>query len=478
MLIPFPKGRCLFNSAGEFFGGTRVRGLNDAQTAVARLILQGGFDLHDIARRFRSAWAQDPDRALQMIRYFAESCGEFLVGEWTAPADVDIVLVDRGWQGVYQHAIDLWQLLSRDYRAVLIAPNEPPYGFDPALEPFLVTPRRLGGEEGSILEFASLARTLMLKLRPRLGFLSHRALLAYFFDIAPVVPLICHGDRHFEMQIAAGRHMNPSTPLEPIATLQDILFGDGASTRDYHLTAAIASYHTSLHAKELWMYTEDERAFCASSVPELSEKTRVVLPMVDADTISAAEGDGQEPVILFTTTNLGRQVGIKGLTPLVQVFGDLPPSSRLRIVLNDLGDVPAELRAFGPRLELLERVPKSQMASIYRTSRVYCRLSKEESSPVSVMEAMAAGLPVMVSPLIARNIPLIQHGINGFVIDPDDLDAVSRHLRFILENPGVRARMGRSAREAVLPHSYQSRRWMFDAYLGAPAPEAAFSSHG
>lgn len=81
---------------------------------------------------------------------------------------------------------------------------------------------------------------------------------------------------------------------------------------------------------------------------------------------------------------------------------------------------------------------------------VFAFLSRREGFGTVTVEAMACGLPVLVSPLdgIAREI--LADGREGLVADaPDDPEAVAAALRELLDDPGRRARLGAAAREAA-----------------------------
>jgi glycosyltransferase involved in cell wall biosynthesis len=69
-------------------------------------------------------------------------------------------------------------------------------------------------------------------------------------------------------------------------------------------------------------------------------------------------------------------------------------------------------------------------------------------SPLKIFEYMAAGLPV-VAPALPRIGKLVEHGREGLLYDPADPRALDRTL-VALADPGVRARLGRAARERVV----------------------------
>lgn len=63
--------------------------------------------------------------------------------------------------------------------------------------------------------------------------------------------------------------------------------------------------------------------------------------------------------------------------------------------------------------------------------------------------ATACALPVLVSKYIGATVDLVVDGENGFVIDPDGLSGIARHIETMLWDQEGAAAMGRRALETV-----------------------------
>jgi glycosyltransferase involved in cell wall biosynthesis len=77
--------------------------------------------------------------------------------------------------------------------------------------------------------------------------------------------------------------------------------------------------------------------------------------------------------------------------------------------------------------------------------------SHAEGLPVSMLEAMAAGLPVIVTPV--GGIPeAIQDGRNGLLAQPRNPEELAAAIRRLLTDEGLRSRLGQRARQTVREH--------------------------
>jgi glycosyltransferase involved in cell wall biosynthesis len=152
-----------------------------------------------------------------------------------------------------------------------------------------------------------------------------------------------------------------------------------------------------------------------------------------------------------------------------RLHADLP-ALRFRIAGN--GPLEAEVRArvdaspARASIELLGHCPDA--AAVLRELDVLVVPSRHDGRPNAVMEASAAGVPVLGAPVGA--IPeLIEEGRNGHVVAATATDRVRDLLAGWLRDPATLARMRASAR-AIAVERFGDRR-MFDLY------EAVFRAH-
>jgi glycosyltransferase involved in cell wall biosynthesis len=75
--------------------------------------------------------------------------------------------------------------------------------------------------------------------------------------------------------------------------------------------------------------------------------------------------------------------------------------------------------------------------------------SRAEGLPNAVLEYMSARLPVIVSQ-VGGNAELVQDGITGLLVPPEDAASLSEALLRLLREPGLAERLAQSAREFIV----------------------------
>lgn len=105
--------------------------------------------------------------------------------------------------------------------------------------------------------------------------------------------------------------------------------------------------------------------------------------------------------------------------------------------------------AVQPWCTLVGRVGRAELRGELSRARALVHFSFEENCPMAVLEAMAAGVPVIATKIGA--IPdWMRHGENGLVVEPGDEEGLNRAMRFILENPDRAEEIGAAGRSTAL----------------------------
>lgn len=145
----------------------------------------------------------------------------------------------------------------------------------------------------------------------------------------------------------------------------------------------------------------------------------------------------------------------KDLPTFVRAMGRvLPrhPGARALIVGQPIPlepDVPGEVEAEIERQGLEGRVAvtgfRADVPAILDRLAVFCLTSEREGMPNVVLEAMAAGLPVVATRV--GGVPeLVREGRNGFLVERGDDEALARHVDRLLADPGLASELGENGR--------------------------------
>jgi glycosyltransferase involved in cell wall biosynthesis len=103
------------------------------------------------------------------------------------------------------------------------------------------------------------------------------------------------------------------------------------------------------------------------------------------------------------------------------------------------------------RVEIPGWVDASTVASILAAADIFVLPSHNEGLPVSILEAMSAGLPVVTTPVGA--IPeLVLADETGLLVPPGSPSALAAALAALVENPALRLKFGQAARLRIERH--------------------------
>jgi glycosyltransferase involved in cell wall biosynthesis len=91
-------------------------------------------------------------------------------------------------------------------------------------------------------------------------------------------------------------------------------------------------------------------------------------------------------------------------------------------------------------------VPDDKVPKIYRRSDVFVLPSLEEGSALVVYEAMASGLPCIVTPECGS---IITDGEEGLIIESKNIEQIEKAIQYFIDNPTEIKRMGEKARHKV-----------------------------
>ncbi|MFH1513418.1 MAG: glycosyltransferase family 4 protein [Bacillota bacterium] len=122
------------------------------------------------------------------------------------------------------------------------------------------------------------------------------------------------------------------------------------------------------------------------------------------------------------------------------------------LVFCGVGQQEAMLRQLAEECRVAERVRflgfRKDIPALLSAADIFLFPSLHEGLPVSLMEAMAAGLPCVISN-VRGNTDLIRDGEGGFLYEPDDIAGFAEGLRVLIANKDLREQFGERNRAEV-----------------------------
>jgi len=140
-------------------------------------------------------------------------------------------------------------------------------------------------------------------------------------------------------------------------------------------------------------------------------------------------------------TLIGSLANLKDLSWNLQLVGDGPGKDRAERLVNQLG--------------LADRVVFpgvcTDTISILADCQVFILSSLREGFPLSILEAMRTGLPVVATAVGGVGEAVVE-GKTGFLVPPGEVNELQKKLEVLIRDPQLRKEMGRAGRERYLEH--------------------------
>ena len=160
---------------------------------------------------------------------------------------------------------------------------------------------------------------------------------------------------------------------------------------------------------------------------------------------------------------VARLIERKGQHHLLRAFAELRKTSTslLQLLLVGTGDAHRALLSLAEELGVVKDVtfagfvPREDMPAVYRKADIFVLPSAHEGMSIALLEAMASGLPVIVTDT-GGTTELVTCGRNGEIVPWGDTRALSKALRTMINDRSMREAMGVENRERVLPFGWRA----------------------
>jgi glycosyltransferase involved in cell wall biosynthesis len=163
------------------------------------------------------------------------------------------------------------------------------------------------------------------------------------------------------------------------------------------------------------------------------------------DNLDRADLSPDHPPVI---TMVARFCEPKDQSTLLRAFANIPAGPRLRLVGG--GPLLESCKKLAGELGIPDRVDflgdRDDVPSLLAGSDVFVLATKFEMFPISVLEAMRAGLPVIASRVGGIG-EVVEHGETGLLVPTGSASALAQALTRVVENFSLRVNLGRAARK-------------------------------
>jgi glycosyltransferase involved in cell wall biosynthesis len=254
-----------------------------------------------------------------------------------------------------------------------------------------------------------------------------------------------------------------------------------ASVTRYAARLRALPWCVSAHAKDIWTTPSWEKteklrdaawatvctAANAAHLRQLAPDAKIMLTYhgLDAARFPAPRrlpgADGRDPARPVRLLGVARLVPKKGIEVVLEALAALPADLNWRYEHIGGGPLRDQLAAAAARLGLADRIgwrgplPQEDVLDAYRAADLFVLASRiapdgdRDGLPNVLLEASSQELTVVVTRMAA--VPeLVEDGVSGRLVAPDDPQALAETLHDLIGDPAGRLRLGRAGRARVL----------------------------
>ncbi len=208
-------------------------------------------------------------------------------------------------------------------------------------------------------------------------------------------------------------------------------------------------------ADRILLLSDGLRRHFAADFP--SPKTGVLPNFVDTGELGhlPVPRPAHDPLTVFFLGRLSEAKGVWDLLHAVQPVIAVTPETRFVLGgMAEFVEIEREIRAFltdrglDPVVSLPGTLTGEAKIGAFAAADLFCLPTHLDNQPVVLLEAMAAGLPIVTTSVGA--IPeMIGDGEEGIVVPPRSPERLAAAILRLLSNPELRARMGAAGRARV-----------------------------
>lgn len=160
-----------------------------------------------------------------------------------------------------------------------------------------------------------------------------------------------------------------------------------------------------------------------------------------------------KPMTVLFSGIIGQRKGIRYLLSAVHRLRTEGYDIKVHITGN-FYDVPKSYGPFQDTYVNLGRVSDSELPGVFAEADVFALPSLFEGFGRVILEAMAAGLPIIATPNTGAP-DIITEGREGFIVPIRDVEALEAKLRYFYDHPETREQMGQFAQQTARCYTWE-----------------------
>jgi glycosyltransferase involved in cell wall biosynthesis len=164
----------------------------------------------------------------------------------------------------------------------------------------------------------------------------------------------------------------------------------------------------------------------------------------------------------FRILCVGRQIEHKGQRYLIEAVKKLTEKGvEVELDLVGTGDAEPDNQVLAKQLKVADRVhfpgyvPREEIHRYYASAHVFALPSYNEGMSVATLEAMAAGLPIVITRTGGTS-DLVEDGVNGLIFDWPDVETLTAHLQRLALNRALARQLGAASRARAAMFTWEA----------------------
>ncbi len=317
----------------------------------------------------------------------------------------------------------------------------------------VLTLRTAGGFRNEVISGVSVSRVSAIELTGLIGVqfaVSPTLLPVLMANLRSFKPDVIHAHNLFfrTTELAAALRIFSRTPLVTTLHLGEMTGGGRLFRSMVRVYEAIVG-RCVLHKSD--RITAVSEAVAVHAIRRGAGSDVTVIPNgVDVSRFAPGEGGPDGKTVLF----VGRLVPNKGPDVLLRALPSLAAAfPEVRVLVTGDGPMRGKLTRLAAALGVADVVEflghRSDIPELMKEASVFVRPSTLEGLPLTVLEAMSTGIPVVATP-VGGTPEIVLHGKTGYIIPMGDHNALSDRIVQVLKSPDEAQQMGARARDLVM----------------------------